>query len=101
MKLINRHAITFALMMLVGGSALLAVGPACRQCRSEISLQPDWLSPARFSSAIVGGYNVPRNDRLAALDSTTPEAVRYWSTYLTEWNAANYTREAFCLLAAV
>ncbi len=44
--------------------------------------------------------NVPRNDRLAALDAASSEAAGYWPVYLKEWVFWNHVRTVASLLAA-
>lgn len=44
--------------------------------------------------------NVPRNERLAALEKKDPEREAVWRSYLAEWTAWNHVRSAACLLAA-
>lgn len=36
--------------------------------------------------------NVPRNNRLARLDSASPEAAAYWPVYVREWTLWNHVR---------
>lgn len=45
--------------------------------------------------------NVPRNNALASLDPSAPEAERYWPVYLREWTAWNHVRTVAPLTAAV
>lgn len=45
-------------------------------------------------------FNVPRNNALAALDSTSAEAASYSNNYLTSWTAWNHVRTAASLAAA-
>ena len=52
-------------------------------------------------------FNIPMNDRLAALDFNTPAAAAYWrETYLPRWTFWNYLRAisaggtAICFLIA-
>ena len=52
-------------------------------------------------------FNIPMNDRLAALDFNTPAATTYWrETYLPRWTFWNYLRAmaaggtAICFLIA-
>ncbi len=45
-------------------------------------------------------YNVPRNERLASLDPSSPAAAGYWQTYRREWGAWNHLRTAASLAAA-
>jgi uncharacterized membrane protein len=45
--------------------------------------------------------NVPRNEVLDALDSTSARAASYWLTYLSEWTAWNHVRTLAALAALV
>lgn len=49
------------------------------------------------SIMLTGGYHVPRNDALDALDPTTAEAASYWRSYVTSWTAWNHVRTLSCL----
>ena len=44
--------------------------------------------------------NVPRNNALAAVDATTPEAAGLWARYLSGWTAWNHVRTVAALAAA-
>ena len=44
--------------------------------------------------------NVPRNERLAAVDPTSAEGARAWTGYVTTWTAWNHVRTAASLAAA-
>jgi uncharacterized membrane protein len=46
------------------------------------------------------GYHVPRNNALAAVDPTSPQAESAWGRYLKEWTAWNHVRVAAALAAA-
>jgi uncharacterized membrane protein len=59
---------------------------------------------ALYPLGVIGvtmGANVPRNNRLAALDPSAPEAERYWPVYLREWTAWNHVRTVAPLIASV
>jgi uncharacterized membrane protein len=45
--------------------------------------------------------NVPRNDALLRLEAGSPEAVRYWPTYLREWTLWNHVRALASTAAAL
>ena len=45
--------------------------------------------------------NVPRNNRLAAVDPATAEGARVWSAYLREWTAWNHVRTVASAAATV
>ena len=46
-------------------------------------------------------FNVPRNEALAAITPTAPEAEDHWRRYLREWTAWNHVRTVAALTAAV
>ncbi len=66
-----------------------------------------WLSLAGSSLYLVGTIlvtklcHVPRNDALARTDANSPEAVRFWSRYVTEWCAWNHVRGVASFAAAL
>lgn len=45
-------------------------------------------------------FNVPRNEALAAVAPTAPEAAKLWAGYLSSWTAWNHVRTVAALLAA-
>ena len=45
-------------------------------------------------------FNVPRNNALAALAPTSPEAARYWLEYVSSWTAWNHVWTVAALAAA-
>jgi uncharacterized membrane protein len=104
MQSINRQAPTFAFMTLVGGTAVLSAGVGVMAALQRDQPGAGWVGVGTGSYlvtlAITGGFNIPRNDRLAGLDAATPEASHYWSSYLSEWTAGNHVRTAFCIIAA-
>lgn len=65
-----------------------------------------WLLSA-FLVYLVGSvlvtmaFNVPRNNRLAALDASGPEAAAYWPVYAREWLVWNHVRCIASVVAAV
>jgi uncharacterized membrane protein len=50
--------------------------------------------------ALTIAYHVPRNDALARLDPSSPEAASDWDRYYAEWTAWNHVRAAAALAAA-
>jgi uncharacterized membrane protein len=46
-------------------------------------------------------FNVPRNNALAVVAPTSPEAARLWVSYLSTWTAWNHVRTVAALAAAV
>jgi uncharacterized membrane protein len=45
-------------------------------------------------------FNVPRNNRLAALQAESPQATTYWPQYVREWLLWNHVRTAASLAAS-
>ena len=72
-----------------------------------------WHHPAAMYSLIGGAlyllgslwvtvlFNIPRNDGLAAVAATAPEAPELWSRYLRTWTAWNHVRTAGAFAAAI
>lgn len=52
------------------------------------------------SMGVTIAFNVPRNNRLAALDPTSHDALAYWPVYVREWLGWNHVRCVASLLAA-
>lgn len=46
-------------------------------------------------------FNVPRNERLAALEPESDAAAAYWPVYVREWLLWNHVRTLAALVAAV
>ena len=53
------------------------------------------------SVGVTIAFNVPRNNRLAALEATSNEATDYWPRYVEEWLLWNHVRCLASALAAV
>jgi uncharacterized membrane protein len=51
--------------------------------------------------AVTMMFNVPRNNLLAALDPSSPEAAAYWRSYLSTWTQWNHVRTVAPLLASL
>ena len=104
MQSINRQATTFAFMTLIGGTLAVAVGVGVQAVLRQEQAGAGWveIGTVAYLAAlgITGAVNVPRNDHLAGFDASTPEAARYWSTFLSDWIVANHIRTAFCIIAA-
>lgn len=50
--------------------------------------------------AITAGFHVPRNNRLDAVDTTSPVAVEAWDDYYPGWVSMNHARSALSLVSA-
>jgi len=105
MQAINAGAISFAFML-----ALLGTGLGCLAlagwalAESDASFAPHLLAGSGLYLvgviAVTIAFNVPRNEVLAALQPTSPEAAEYWIRYLAEWVAWNHVRTVGALAAA-
>jgi uncharacterized membrane protein len=45
-------------------------------------------------------YHVPRNDALAAVEPTSPDAEAHWRRYVADWTRWNHVRAAAGIAAA-
>jgi len=52
------------------------------------------------SFVVTVAFNVPRNERLARLDSVSSEASAYWPTYVREWTRWNHVRTVASVASA-
>lgn len=50
--------------------------------------------------AVTIGFNVPRNDALAAVDPASGDGARLWAEYLRSWTSWNHVRTIASLAAA-
>jgi len=99
MQSINVLAPTPVFMTALFGSAVGCVAVAVWALADWDGSYGPWLlaGSALYLAGPVGvtmGYNVPRNNALAALEPTSPEADAYWRRYLTEWTRGNHVRVA-------
>jgi uncharacterized membrane protein len=49
---------------------------------------------------VTRAFNIPRNNALAAVSPTDPEAANLWARYVRGWTAWNHVRTAAALAAA-
>jgi uncharacterized membrane protein len=105
MQSINRQAPTAAFMTLLFGTAAVCTGAGVHAALNRDQPGALWagIGATSYLVAIVltAAYHVPRNDRLVGFDASSAEALRYWSTYVTEWTTANHVRTFACTVAAV
>lgn len=52
------------------------------------------------SFGITVAFNVPRNERLARMDSASAKATEYWPVYVREWLFWNHVRTAASVASA-
>lgn len=105
MQQINITAVSPAFMVGLFGTAAACVGLAVHGARTWNSGEGRLLvtGAALYLVGTIGltiAYHVPRNDALAALDPTSPDALATWSSYVTEWTRANHVRTVSALGAA-
>ncbi len=103
MQAINRRAVTPLFMTALFGTAAAAValgieGIDARSTR-EGQLLLAGASAYLASVALTVAVHVPRNERLAAVATSSSEAARIWRRYSRAWTAGNHVRTA-CALAA-
>lgn len=106
MQHFNRVALRPPFMTAFFGSALLSAVLLYRTARAESRGWADWATAAGACLYLAGfgltiAYNVPRNERLAALDAGSAEAAGYWQDYLAQWTAANSVRAALSVAAVL
>ncbi|MFV0457568.1 MAG: DUF1772 domain-containing protein [Actinomycetales bacterium] len=105
MQQFNRTAVQAPFMTVFFGSAALSVAVITRVLRRPERAWFDWLAVGGSALYLMGFvvtivYNVPRNDRLAAVDATSLPAIQVWHDYLREWTSANSVRAAMSLIGA-
>jgi uncharacterized membrane protein len=105
MQSINVLAVTPMFMTAVFGTAAACLGLVIW---AAVSWDVDGARWALAGGAlyIVGtivvtiAANVPRNDKLEALQPDAAGAADYWASYVSEWTAWNHVRGAAALAAA-
>lgn len=105
MQAINVTAVMPAFMTAFMGTALACVASiAVSVAQWSEDYAPYLLAGAVLylvgAIGVTGGFHVPRNDALAALDARAPEADRQWVRYQRAWTAGNHVRAAAALVAA-
>ena len=105
MQAVNIEAVRPAFMSLFFGTALVS-GVAAVAALLDLS---DPATPfvvagaASYLASIVStaAYNVPLNDRLAAVDPESDEGQQLWAMYQRRWTRGNHLRVVACSLAVV
>jgi uncharacterized membrane protein len=105
MQSINITAITPVFMTALFGTAVASLALA-------VWALADWndsygpylvVGSALYLAGPIGltmTYHVPRNNALAKMDPTGPEAAGLWARYLREWTRMNHVRVVGALAAA-
>lgn len=99
MQSINRKILNPIFLLTFAGVGIAAVGLAIYGLFRLDGAVTWWLVTAAIAYGVgvfmlTGGYHVPRNDKLDALDPETAEAARYWADYVKSWTAMNHVRAA-------
>ena len=105
MQSINVAAIRWPFMAVFFGTAsscaLLAVGSLFwRQEHPDSYLLIGGVIYLVGTLLVTALFNVPRNERLANVESDRIEGAELWSRYVAEWTAWNHVRVFASLLAA-
>lgn len=106
MNSINGAAVRPAFMTVFTGSAVLSalIGVVTfvvwpDEGKLELLLGSALYLCGSFGLTIVA--NVPRNERLARLTPSAPEAAVYWPAYVREWTLCNHVRTVASAAAAL
>jgi uncharacterized membrane protein len=83
-------------------ACLLAIAASVSQWHDPRA--PYWLAAGLLyifgAIAVTMLCNVPRNNALAAVAASSPEAATLWSEYLSSWTAWNHVRTVTASIAA-
>lgn len=103
MQAFNRTAVQPPFMLCFFGAALAGGYFIVRALRGHHA-RADLLAAAGGGLYLLGfiltvAYNVPLNDKLAAVDAQAASAIPVWRDYLSNWTNANSVRAVFSTLA--
>jgi uncharacterized membrane protein len=105
MQSINKQAPTPVFMSLFLGTAVLSAGLGIHAVLNRDEPQAVFLGTGCLaylaSVLITAGFHIPRNNTLDAVNPTTAESGRYWTTYVSQWTAGNHVRTLTCAASAV
>jgi len=102
MQSINRaalHPAVFAPLLLTA-AACVGVGVAGSRAGESWAVAAAALFVVG-TVVVTGAANVPRNEALARVEASAPDAAARWRTYLRSWVAWNHVRTSAALAAAV
>jgi uncharacterized membrane protein len=104
MQSVNIRAVTPVFMTVFFGTAVLCVILAAWALSLPRASGGGFLFAGSFcylagSFLVTVVFNVPRNNRLAAVDPNTDAAARLWREYLRSWTAWNHVRTTAALAA--
>lgn len=106
MQHFNRVALRAPFMTLFFGTAAASITKIAATVIAHPRSGADWIAVVGGGLYLAGfvltiAYNVPRNERLAAVVAGVPEGSHVWSGYLREWTAANSVRGVLSILGAL
>ncbi|MFF7247954.1 DUF1772 domain-containing protein [Embleya sp. NPDC008237] len=105
MRSINVTAVTAPFMAGLFGTALLCVGLGIAAVVSWGEAYAVYLLVGAVlylvgTIVLTGGYHVPRNNALAAVEPNSAAEERLWAGYLADWTRANHVRALSGIAAA-
>lgn len=105
MQSINVMAVTPAFMTALFGTAVACVAVVVWALADWDDSSGPWLlaGAALYLIGTIGltmAYHVPRNNALASVDATNPDAEAHWRRYVADWTRGNHVRVAAGLAAA-
>lgn len=105
MQSINVMAVTPAFMTALFGTAVTCVAVVVWALVDWHDSFGPWLlaGAALYLIGTIGltmAYHVPRNNALAGVDATNPDAGAHWRRYVADWTRGNHVRVAAGLAAA-
>lgn len=105
MQAINLEAPRPAFMSVFFGTAIASIAVAALAIvdfTAPASSMAIAGAAAYVSTIVITGlYNVPLNDRLAAVDAGSPEGVSTWQAYQGRWSRGNHVRLIGSAAAAI
>ena len=102
MNQINVDAVRPPFMLLFGGTSLLSIALIVyefAQSTSWMRIIGAVLSLSGF--VITASYNVPRNNRLAAVDPAAADAHDSWDAFARQWTGSNHCRALVSITGAI
>jgi uncharacterized membrane protein len=105
MQSINRAAPSPAFMTALLGTGLtaLVVSVSTMSRPGQASSRYELVGSALYLGSVLltVAYHVPRNDALAALEPSDPDAAGSWHDYVSAWTRWNHLRTGAAIAAAV
>jgi uncharacterized membrane protein len=87
------------------GTALLSLGAVAASLLAWTVPRSPWLIAAGLlylvgCFGVTVAFNVPRNQRLAAMAADSTQAAAYWGVYVREWTLWNHVRTVASIASA-